>query len=419
MKVIIAHPSIAPHVKQNVIGYDEADFLLYFFTTFFDHPDALLANKLSAIRNIKELIRRRQFNEIAIEKFKSRPLPELIRSFAARKTNAIITDLIWEWAELGFDKWVAKAIKHYKPDVIHTYEHAALASLQQAKSLNIFSVYEQPSQHHSYFTPIVEKQFELYPVLKTGSTSLLINKKAERRNRRRDQELALASIVICNSTFTKKTLVAGGVAEDKICVIPLGFPPVKKISKNDQEDNPVIFLYAGNQSIRKGSHLLYEAWRNCNFAEAEAKLILVGKMTLPEAIRTHLPGNVLIKGNIPHHELMNLYGDADVFVLPTLADGFGMVITESMANGIPVIATDACCGPDVINHNENGWIIAAGDLQALINQMKWCVNHRQALKSFGIKAQQSATKWQWSDYRKKLNTVVYDKWIQYNQKQSV
>lgn len=419
MKVIIAHPVIAPHVKQNVIGYNEAGYLLYFFTTFFDHPDSLLSNKLSNVASIKALIKRRRFDEISIEKFKSRPLPELIRSFAARKTNPIITDLIWEWAELGFDKWVAKAIKHYRPDVVHTYEHAALVSLQQARSLNIFSVYEQPSQHHSYFTAVVEKQFELYPALKTETTSLLINKKAERRNHRRDQELALASLIICNSTFTKKTLINGGVEEGKISIIPLGFPVIKEILRTYHKNKPVVFLYAGNQSIRKGSHLLYEAWRVCNFTPAEAKLMLVGKMTLPEEMRANLPGDVLIKENIPHHELTSLYGEADVFVLPTLADGFGMVVTESMASGLPVIATDACCGPDVIKNNENGWIIAAGDLQALINQMKYCVSHQQDLKSVGIKAQQTAAKWQWADYRKKLNTVVYQKWNETNLKQSV
>nr|WP_245227699.1 glycosyltransferase family 4 protein [Pedobacter petrophilus] len=234
----------------------------------------------------------------------------------------------------------------------------------------------------------------------------MVNDKAKKRNVRRDNELKLADVTLCNSSFTKKTLVDAGIDEGKITVIPLAFPkPIKKV-RNRSKNEPVKFLYAGNQSLRKGIHLLYEAWKTCNFKTNEAELWLIGKMQLPEHLRMDLPGKVVIKNTIPHEELLALYSEADIFVLPTLADGFGMVITESMSQGTPVITTENSAGPDIIKHDESGWIIPAGDLNALVKQMKTIVENAAALDKFSTAALMSAHRWQWPDYRKLLSQKI-------------
>jgi len=210
-------------------------------------------------------------------------------------------------------------------------------------------------------------------------------------------------------------LIAGGINPQKIVVIPLGFPPVIPHQKAEPSAKPMIFIYAGNQSLRKGSHLLYQAWRNCNFSADEAELWLIGKMQLPQHLRENLPGKVIIKENLPHDELMSLYQQADVFVLPTLADGFGMVVTEAMSQGVPVIASENCCGPDVIESGKDGWIIPAGDIDQLTTQMQWCAANLQQIASYGNAAKQKAANWQWPQYRKKLAEIVSDRWQQFKQ----
>ncbi len=400
------------------MAYQEAGYLDHFYTSFFEHPENRFSAALKKIKQLEKEINRRSFHKLPIDKFVSRPIPELLRSIASRKLGPIAADRIWEWSELGFDNWVAKNLN---PNInaVHTYEHAALSTLKKAKELNILGIYEQPSQHHAFFDAIVKQQTALYPELQTESVELLVNEKAEKRNARRDKELALASLIICNSTFTKKTLIAGGVNPQKITVIPLGFPPVTQHQKTGIGKKPMIFMYAGNQSLRKGSHLLYQAWRNCNFSAGEAELWLIGKMQLPQHLREDLPGKVIIKENIPHDELMALYQQADVFVLPTLADGFGMVITEAMSQGVPVIASKNCCGPDVIEPGKDGWIIPAGDIDKLSTQMQWCVANPQQVASCGDAAKQKAADWQWPQYREKLTETISNKWQQFKQKLSV
>jgi glycosyltransferase involved in cell wall biosynthesis len=414
MKVVVSNPSVAPHVQQTVMAYHEAKYLDKFYTSFFDHPDNSFSSLLKKIGPIKNEVLRRSFNQLPIEKFATRPFPELLRSLSARKLGPVITDKIWEWSELGFDKWVAD---HLTPaiDVVHTYEHAAFATLEKANKLGLFSIYEQPSQHHMFFNTIAKQQIALYPELNSATSELLVNKKADKRNKRRDEELSLASLVLCNSSFTKKTLVAGGVDAEKISIIPLSFPPVNNITRSASNNTPMIFLYAGNQSLRKASHILYHAWRHCNFTANQAELWLIGKMLLPEHLRSDLPGKVIIKENIPHTELMELYKKANVFVLPTLADGFGMVVTEAMSQGLPVIASENSCGPDIINHMEDGWIIPAGNVDILATQMQWCITHPAEVALFGNAAMQKAREYQWPQYRQKLAETVFNKWQQFGQ----
>lgn len=410
MKVSLANPSIAPHIKQNVLAYYEAGQLDCFYSSFINHPDNKLASFLAKFKKIGKELDRRSFAELPIKYFHNRPLPELIRSVAARKLNPIITDRIWEWAELGFDNWTSKQINKNKPDVIHTYEHAALKTLQTAKALGIYTIYEQLSQHHGFFTSIVEAQLKQYPLLKSNHSDLLINEKAIARNARRDEELAIADLILCNSSFTKRTLVNAGVPETKIKVIPLAFPKTLDTVAIKDKNSPIKFLYAGNQSIRKGTHLLFEAWRQCGFETDEAELWLIGSINKELLLNKELPSNVIIKENIPHQQLMELYQQIDVFVLPTLADGFGMVVTEAMSQGVPVIATENSCGPDIIDHKKNGWVIPAGDISALANAMRWAVNNRNSLSEMGMNALQKAKSWQWADYRKGLVQLVNASW---------
>lgn len=403
--VAVATTLIAPFVKQTVLGYQEAGLLQHFFTSYvYDRSRWMNRVITQMVPALERELSRRAFSELPAEFLKLYPYRELLRSVAARKLSATTTDAIWEWSELAFDRWMARKLSP-RTAWVHTYEHIALQTLKAARRKGVRTIYEQPSQHHAFFTPVVKEQLQLYPGLASRGNELLIDEKAARRNRRRDEELALADRILCTSSFTRRTLVAAGVEEGKIRVIPYGFP--KPLATAERPDNgKVIFLNAGNQNLRKALHLLYKAWRECAFAETEAELWLIGKMELPEELRRDLPGKVVIKNNIPHSELMELYKQVDVFVLPTLADGFGMVISEAMASGVPVITTENSGGPDIITHMENGWIVKAGELEPLVQQLRWCVANRDRLAGFGRAAHQKAKSWQWSDYRKAVPGLV-------------
>ena len=132
MKVVVTNPSIAPHIRQSLLAYNEAGYLSKFYTSFVHSPGSKLPLFLKLFKPLRSIFSRRSLHGIPSDKIVMRPLPELLRSISARTFSPRITDLIWEWSELGFDRWTAAKIKR-SDEVIHTYEHAALAIVERAR----------------------------------------------------------------------------------------------------------------------------------------------------------------------------------------------------------------------------------------------------------------------------------------------
>lgn len=404
LKGIVSNPNIAPHVKETVLAYEEYNLLKAFYTTFVEHSRYPLSILLSIIfPNLKKEMKRRSFEELSYDFIKTKPYYELIRVISARKLYPIITDRIWERSELSFDKWVAKNLRK-EMDFIHVTEHAALATLKKAKDLKITTFYEQPSIHHSAFSKILQTQLTDYQDFNTKSIILLHNADSKRRNIRRDEELSIADYVICNSSFSKKSLISAGINKDKIIVLPLGFPDTELTTPITKKNLQIIFLSAGNLSVGKGSHLLIESWKELKLSDTE--LWFVGKNNLPEKFMTQLPSSIKFFGNVPRQDLMNMFEKVNVLIHPTLADGFGMVISEAMSHGVPVIATTNCAGPDIIEHHISGLIIPANDKISLKKSIIWCLENPEKLNEMGEQALKKAKSYPWSEYRRRLAAEV-------------
>ena len=90
-----------------------------------------------------------------------------------------------------------------------------------------------------------------------------------------------------------------------------------------------------------------------------------GRCFSPKGFCAVYPASIRFYSTIPHVELFKQYQKADVLVFPTLCDGFGMVVTEAFAHGLPVITTNRAGAADLVRHGENGLIVPAGDAGAL------------------------------------------------------
>lgn len=407
MKGIVANPNIGPHVKQSVLAYYQHDLLLRFYTTFYEHSHYPLSRLLSFIfPKIKKELKRRTFEELPYRLIQGKPFNELIRITSARKFSIILTDWIWERSELLFDRWVASKLKE-DFGFVHVVEHAALATIKKAKFMGIPVFYEQSSVHHHVFIKMIHTQIAKYPAFDNDITKIWYDESSVRRNKRRDDELNLADFIICNSTFTKNSLVEIGINPAKILTIPLGFPDVRKYNlPNHRKAGKIIFMGAGNLTLGKGTHILLNAWKEINLYTNDAELWLVGKNNLPDEFTSDLPTNVKLINNIPRAQLMDLYYEADVFIHPTLADGFGMVISEAMSCGLPVITTYNSAGPDIIDDKINGILIPSDDKSAIINSIIWCIDNRMKLAEMGISALNKAATYPWAAYRDKLVKTI-------------
>ena len=212
-----------------------------------------------------------------------------------------------------------------------------------------------------------------------------------------------ATKIVVASSFTKRTLVENGVSESKIMLNPYGVDLERfSIQHRSSAGRPFRFLFAGLVCARKGIPVLLAAWKNLNPTNAE--LWIVGPLT-PTAVREcRGSDNVKIIGKVPNRELATIMSQSDVFVFPSYFEGFGLVLLEAMASGLPVITTTATAGPDIVTDDRDGWIIEPGNVEALISRMRLCLDNFDRANEMGLEARKTAQRLSWDSYG--------DRWIE-------
>ena len=222
------------------------------------------------------------------------------------------------------------------------------------------------------------------------------------------EEIALASRIVVASRFSEHSLLDAGVAPEKISVIPYGvnwewFTPG---AKRDARNEKLTYLFVGILKAEKGITILLDAWKRLALSDAELCLAGSGDAETIAAARA-VPG-VRLLGKLAPEELRAAYQGASVFVFPTFFDGFGMVLLEAMASGLPIIATPNCAAPDLIRDGAAGVICPAGDPAALCAAMADVCANRAAWLQRGIVAREIARAYSWEAYGERWAALLRD-----------
>jgi glycosyltransferase involved in cell wall biosynthesis len=181
------------------------------------------------------------------------------------------------------------------------------------------------------------------------------------RNRR---EWELADVIIVNSEWTQQAIVAEGADPTKIEVLPLAYEAAVREQKSaitSQTSAPMRVLWLGQVNVRKGIHYLIQAAR---LLEGEnVRFEVVGPIgILPSAVAA-APRSMTFHGPVSRVCTTEWYRQSDVFVLPTLSDGFALTQLEALAQGLPVITTPNC--GRVVADGKTGFVVPPRDPQAL------------------------------------------------------
>jgi glycosyltransferase involved in cell wall biosynthesis len=217
------------------------------------------------------------------------------------------------------------------------------------------------------------------------------------------QEMDRASVVLAASTFVRTTVER--FADKTVALAPYGVdsdfwhPPATARSGS----GPLRFIHVGQCSLRKGIPLLLQAWRMAALEDAE--LELVGSWHLASGKAGDLPPRVRLAGSMSSVELRARYHAADAFVFPSFFEGFGLVLLEAMACGLPAIATDATAAPDVLD-DSCGRVIAAGSTEALVESLRWFSANRHCLPQMARAARTKAATCTWERYRRHVTAAV-------------
>jgi glycosyltransferase involved in cell wall biosynthesis len=179
------------------------------------------------------------------------------------------------------------------------------------------------------------------------------------------QEIALADRIIVNSTWSRDCLLKEGVSAEKLEIVPLVYTSEPRKRPGRAADGPLQVLFLGQISLRKGVGRLLDAMRLLK--DEPIALTLAGPTTIDPSAWADLP-NVRWTGPVPRSDVGRLYDAADVFILPTLSDGFALTQLEALARGLPVIASKQC-GNAVID-GQNGWIFQDLQPETIANTLR-------------------------------------------------
>lgn len=186
--------------------------------------------------------------------------------------------------------------------------------------------------------------------------------------RRREREWELADTIVVNSDFCRQTLVQQAVPPEKLCVVPLCYEPSDNGKEAQVENNTapglkrkLRVLFLGQVILRKGIQYLVQA---AKLLESEpVQFDIVGPIGISDAAVACAPRNTIFHGRVTRDQTAQWYRQSDVFVLPTLSDGFAITQLEAMSYGLPVVATP-CCGT-VVSDGSDGFVVPAGNADAL------------------------------------------------------
>lgn len=259
-----------------------------------------------------------------------------------------------------------------------------------------------------YVKNIFEEEIKLIPEaihsLKKENELLLSKSQLDYLN----NEINFADKIICASSFTKKSIIHY-FPKMNISVVPYGVNFDNFIFRNkvQTEGKTLNVLFVGSFNQRKGIYYLLDAIQKLQNQNVDIALHLVGRGIIDDFIFEKFNIKKLkISYNLTISRLVEAYHNADVFVLPSICEGFGQVILEAMATGLPIITTENTSGLDIIENGKEGFVIPIRNVPLLVEKLTYFYNNRNEVIEMGKNAFIKSKKYDLDSFKQNLINCI-------------
>lgn len=217
-------------------------------------------------------------------------------------------------------------------------------------------------------------------------------------------EVSLADFVACASDFTKRGLLSVGVPEEKIATIPYGCPVPAQLPPLKPVDE-CRFLFVGQGVQRKGLHLLLEAWKQARLTGATLRIV-ASRLDPEIAAMAESLDDVTITGRVSRDELDLLMAECDTFLLPSLVEGFGLVLGEALGHGARLIASTDTGLVDLDLDPAVKTVVEAGRVAPLVDALRQARESYEPARSYRDLAVAGARKNSWESFREGIRQTL-------------
>jgi glycosyltransferase involved in cell wall biosynthesis len=302
------------------------------------------------------------------------------------------------------DKIVARRLTKLvgKIDIVHTWALGSLRTLETAARLGIPTVLERPNANTRFAMEVVQRECERLGVTLPPDHEHAFNTE---KLRIEEAEYDLADRLLCPSEFTAKTFLDKGYAKEKLARHIYGFDEKVYYPGNEDRDptRGLTMLFVGVCAVRKGVHYALEAWLRSP-ASKDGTFLIAGEF-LP-AYREKLQDmlahpSVRVLGH--RNDVPELMRKSDILVLPSIEEGFGLVVTEAMGSGCVPLVSEACT--EICDHMKTGLMHKVGDVDTLTQQITTLYHDRALLDRLRATGLATAPNVTWTAAGRKLLDV--------------
>jgi glycosyltransferase involved in cell wall biosynthesis len=261
-------------------------------------------------------------------------------------------------------------------DVIHTWPTGALETLKAAARLGIPTVLERPNAHTGFAMEVVKQEcdrlgIELPPNHEHAYNAAKLEKE--------EAEYRLATKLLSPSEFVTKTFLDKGYLKEQLVRHTYGFDEKVYFPSDEQRDpkRGLTMLFVGVCAVRKGVHFALEAWVNSPASKEGTFLIAGGFLPAYQEKLAPLLAHPSVKVLGHRTDVPELMRRSDILILPSIEEGYGLVIAEAMGSGCVPLASEACT--EICDHMKTGLVHKVGDVEALTDQITMLHENRALL----------------------------------------
>lgn len=408
MKVIVAHPG-RQHSFRLASALKKNDMLLYYVTTIYDKDSSVvmkIVKRFLSNDNLKRANNRKNPDLNDNEVIQYCFFGGLIEAFLSRvdQTHNIYR-MMQRYDAKRFGIKVAKLAIKENADAVIMYDSNAKYGFEylKKKAPGILRILDVSIAARPYMKAIYQKEIET-----SGNTDLQRENQYmwdDKLMQPLQEEISYSQYFLSASSFVKESLVYCGADENSIKIVPYGANVSSTIERLPIPNGKTIeILFVGQVIYRKGISYLLEAISELD----NVHLTVTGANNSNDWFIKKYQDNdkITFTGLVTFDRMQKIYEQANVFVIPSFAEGMAQVGIEAMACGLPIICTHNSGVSDLVEDGKTGFIIPCGDAKAIKEKIEWFIDNPDRIVEMGKAAQQVAKNYSWAEYEKRVvNTI--------------
>lgn len=224
--------------------------------------------------------------------------------------------------------------------------------------------------------------------------------------------------IIVNSEFTKNEIKKFKIKRDILIAYPglnISQQKIKSINQRSRNKEGLDLLFVGSVTSRKGVDTLIKSFKvlTKDYEIKNLTLHIVGDLKKEPDFSNKIKEycnrerlNVKFYGRVDESKVNEFYRIADIFVFPSLWEGFGMVLIEAMYNKLPIVATNVGAIPYLVKDGVNGILVPPKDSKSLANAIKKLIESPKLRKRLGRNGYKFAKKFNWNKTFAKIESFI-------------